>query len=80
VKPKNLILKSIKLYQNTSVFQLAIFKKLFLTDAACRFIPTCSEYFYQAIEKYGIIKGTLLGLRRIFKCHPWSKGGEEPLL
>ncbi len=42
---------------------------------ACRFYPTCSEYAYQAIAKYGIFKGSLLGIKRIFKCHPWSKGG-----
>lgn len=42
---------------------------------ACRFSPPCSEYTYQAIAKYGIFKGSLLGIRRIFKCHPYSKGG-----
>lgn len=42
---------------------------------SCRFIPTCSEYAYQAIAKYGILKGSLLSFRRIFKCHPFVKGG-----
>ncbi|OIN89300.1 membrane protein insertion efficiency factor YidD [Candidatus Beckwithbacteria bacterium CG22_combo_CG10-13_8_21_14_all_01_47_9] len=42
---------------------------------SCRFSPTCSEYGYQAIAKYGIFKGSLLGIKRIFKCQPWSKGG-----
>lgn len=42
---------------------------------SCRFIPTCSEYSYQAIAKYGIVKGSLLGIKRIFKCHPFAKGG-----
>ncbi|MFQ3549287.1 MAG: membrane protein insertion efficiency factor YidD [Armatimonadota bacterium] len=45
----------------------------------CRFNPTCSEYTAQAIEKYGSIKGTWLGIKRIFRCHPWSKGGDDPL-
>ncbi|MDZ7586945.1 MAG: membrane protein insertion efficiency factor YidD [Patescibacteria group bacterium] len=40
---------------------------------SCRFIPTCSQYSYQVIDKYGILKGSLLSLKRIFKCHPWSK-------
>ncbi|MCG2691896.1 membrane protein insertion efficiency factor YidD [Microgenomates group bacterium] len=40
---------------------------------SCRFIPTCSQYSYQAIDKYGILKGGFLSLKRIFKCHPWSK-------
>jgi len=45
----------------------------------CKYEPTCSEYTKQAIEKYGAIKGTLLGIRRILKCNPFSKGGYDPL-
>lgn len=45
----------------------------------CIYRPTCSAYGYEAIEKYGIIKGTVLTLRRIGRCHPWSKGGYDPL-
>ncbi len=45
----------------------------------CRFQPTCSEYTYQAIEKYGIIKGGLMGSWRILRCNPFSKGGEDPV-
>ena len=46
---------------------------------SCRFIPTCSEYALQAISKYGAIKGTYLAIRRILKCHPFHKGGYDPL-
>jgi putative membrane protein insertion efficiency factor len=45
----------------------------------CRFSPTCSEYFILAVEKYGAIKGSLLGIRRILKCHPFNPGGYDPL-
>lgn len=45
----------------------------------CRYNPTCSEYCYQAIEKYGIIKGGLKGAWRIIRCNPFSKGGNDPL-
>lgn len=45
----------------------------------CRFYPTCSEYTKQAIDKYGIIKGSLLGIIRILKCNPFSKGGVDLL-
>jgi len=45
----------------------------------CKYEPTCSEYAKQAIEKYGAIKGTLLGIKRILKCNPFSKGGYDPL-
>lgn len=45
----------------------------------CKFYPTCSEYTRQAIEKYGAGKGTLLGIARILRCNPFSKGGYDPL-
>ncbi|MEK7155019.1 MAG: membrane protein insertion efficiency factor YidD [Patescibacteria group bacterium] len=47
---------------------------------ACRFTPRCSQYSYQAIAKYGILKGTLLGMKRISKCHPFHPGGSDPLI
>ncbi|RMD95363.1 MAG: membrane protein insertion efficiency factor YidD [Calditrichaeota bacterium] len=46
---------------------------------SCRFYPTCSNYTYQAIEKYGVIKGSFLGVKRILKCHPFHPGGYDPL-
>ena len=45
----------------------------------CKYYPTCSEYTRQAVDKYGIIKGSLLGIKRILKCNPFSKGGVDLL-
>ena len=45
----------------------------------CKYYPTCSEYTKQAIKKYGVLKGILLGTIRILKCNPFSKGGYDPL-
>ncbi|MFR8104756.1 MAG: membrane protein insertion efficiency factor YidD [Clostridia bacterium] len=45
----------------------------------CKYYPTCSEYTKQAIMKYGVIKGTFLGVKRILRCNPFSKGGYDPL-
>ena len=45
----------------------------------CRFSPTCSEYFIMAVEKYGVIKGSYLGGKRILRCHPFNPGGYDPL-
>lgn len=45
----------------------------------CRFYPTCSTYFIQALEKYGLIKGSFLGIKRILRCNPFCKGGYDPL-
>lgn len=46
---------------------------------ACRFYPTCSHYSYQAIEKYGLIKGGWLAVKRIGRCHPFHPGGYDPV-
>ncbi len=45
----------------------------------CRFIPTCSTYAVEAIEKYGAAKGSWLAVRRLLKCHPFHKGGYDPV-
>ena len=45
----------------------------------CRFVPTCSEYALEAIKKYGAIKGSWLAIKRILKCHPFHKGGYDPV-
>ena len=77
---KIFILKSIKLYQKTLSCDHGFFSflnKFFYLG--CRFHPTCSEYAYQAIEKYGVKQGILKGIKRIFKCHPFCKGGFDSL-
>lgn len=45
----------------------------------CRFYPTCSQYAIDAIEKYGVLKGSFLAIKRILKCHPFNKGGYDPV-
>ncbi len=50
-----------------------------LFPPACRFYPTCSDYAYQAIDKYGLAKGGLLAIRRLLKCHPFHEGGYDPV-
>lgn len=46
---------------------------------SCRFEPTCSTYAKEAVEKYGAIKGTWVGVKRILRCQPFSKGGYDPV-
>ncbi|ADJ26055.1 protein of unknown function DUF37 [Dehalogenimonas lykanthroporepellens BL-DC-9] len=66
----NLALWIIRLYQNS------ISK---VTPSSCRFLPTCSQYTYEAIVKYGVIKGVWLGARRLARCHPLNQGGYDPV-
>jgi uncharacterized protein len=46
---------------------------------ACRYVPTCSEYAIEAINKYGVIKGAFLAMKRIFSCNPWGGSGYDPV-
>jgi hypothetical protein len=50
-----------------------------LKPPSCRFVPTCSEYAWIAVERYGALKGGWMALRRILRCHPFHKGGYDPV-
>jgi hypothetical protein len=49
------------------------------TAMRCRFYPSCSQYAYEAVSRYGVIKGALKGFWRILRCSPLSKGGVDPV-
>ena len=59
------------------VYQVCIAPFLF---PCCRFYPSCSEYAIDAINRYGPMKGSYLSLRRLLRCHPWHRGGYDPVM
>lgn len=63
------------------IFIIDIYRKIIspLFMPCCRFYPTCSTYARQAIVKFGVIKGTYLSVKRILKCNPLFKGGNDPV-
>ncbi len=48
-------------------------------NSGCRFDPTCSEYFLQAVQSYGALRGSILGIKRILRCGPWGGHGHDPV-
>lgn len=75
---KKIILLAIKIYQKTLSPDHGILQEFFY-QGVCKFRPTCSEYAYEAINKFGIIKGIRLSIARLAKCHPYSHGGYDPI-
>ena len=69
--PRWVLLAFIRLYQKT-------FSKVIPSDT-CRFYPTCSHYGYQAIFKYGVLKGGWMGFYRVLRCNPFNPGGYDPV-
>ena len=67
---KNIFISFIKLYQYLISPMLG---------SHCRFNPTCSNYAIEAIKKHNLIKALYLSFKRILKCHPWGKSGEDPV-
>lgn len=69
---KYILIFIIWIYQKTLSFDHGIAGKLFKSHRVCMFYPSCSEYTKQAVKKYGSMKGSWLGIKRIIKCGPWS--------
>ena len=67
---KKFLVKTIRLYQ-------LILSPLLGSN--CRFEPTCSQYFIEAVEMNGALKGSVMGIKRLLKCHPWHPGGFDPV-
>lgn len=76
--PKNIGLILIKIYQKLFSFDHSFWAK-HTNYRVCIYHPSCSEYTYQAIDRFGLIKGSIMGFFRIMRCNPMSEPGEDPV-
>lgn len=76
---KKILVDIIKIYQKTFPITDSASRSLGLVQTSCKYQPTCSNYMIEAINKYGAGKGLLLGIKRILKCNPLTKGGYDPV-
>ncbi|MDR2073014.1 MAG: membrane protein insertion efficiency factor YidD [Spirochaetaceae bacterium] len=67
---RDLALLSIRFYQRAVSPHLPV---------SCRYVPSCSAYAYEAIQKYGVFRGSMLGVKRLLRCHPFHPGGYDPV-
>ena len=51
-----------------------------MLSPACRYVPTCSEYALEAVDRYGVLRGSVMAMRRVLRCHPFANSGYDPVL
>ena len=81
IKIKNIIKYMILFPRKLEIFVIDMYKKYISPSLGChcKYYPTCSIYVREAVDKYGIIKGNILGIYRIIRCNPFSRGGVDLL-
>jgi len=69
------------MFKKITLFLIIIYRRFIspLKAPTCRFYPTCSDYAFQAIDKYGLGKGLTMSVRRLCRCHPYHPGGYDPV-
>lgn len=69
------------MFKETGITLLKAYRRFVspMLPPSCRFTPSCSLYTLQAVERYGLLRGSYMGARRVLRCHPFSKGGFDPV-
>ncbi len=72
---------ALRLVRRVFILPVRLYQRIIspILPPACRYTPTCSEYTVQAVERYGVVVGSLKGMRRLLRCHPWGGSGHDPL-
>lgn len=73
--------KNISIFSYPLIFLIWVYRYTLspFIGGQCRFYPTCSHYAETAVKEYGAWRGVILGVKRIFRCHPWHAGGYDPV-
>jgi putative membrane protein insertion efficiency factor len=68
-------------FRSASIWLIRVYRRYVspMLPASCRYTPSCSLFALQAIEKYGVVRGILMGALRLLRCHPFARGGFDPL-
>lgn len=74
--PKHIELLLIRIYQKTFSLDHGYLGKIYPNSSGCKYSPTCSQYGYEAVERFGVLKGSYLATKRVLRCNPWTQPGQ----